>query len=172
MSMFRTALRSSARAAGALSASSRIASVRSTPTQWHKSSNGARNEPHMAQWHLYKRSWPFPAMSRASGKLLAKANSSEVAFRDGALTSRLSTAATNHTRHRQHCHPQLCRRCEGVTNRGVFHPRAEDPWCAGGGWFGRDRPRLVCRVGTIKLYCTSKNGLTHSEVTVSRVYTA
>ncbi len=140
MSMLKTALRSSARAAGALSASSRIASVRSTTTQWQKSFNGARNGPHTAQRHLYTCSGPFPAMSRASGKLLAMASSSEVAFRDGALTSRRfyrsnephppsstpSPAAMPPTRrrHRPRCPPSSSRGSVGCRKRLAWRRQA------------------------------------------------
>ena len=144
--MFRTALRSSARAAGALSASSRIASV-CTALRWR---DGAPMAPKMSCSMLngiYEYYYDiFWVAVEASRELCTFSSSVRGNLRDAALTSPVCTTATSNTRHR-HLHlPQLCRRCQSLAYRGLLHPRAENPWCAGGGWSRRDWPSALSRV--------------------------
>lgn len=80
--------------------------------------------------------------------------------------------ATSHTHRRQLLRPQLCRRHESRAYRGLLHPRAENPRCAGRGWLGRDRPSPLCRVWTHHIATRKQHRLTDDEVTVSRVSTA
>lgn len=68
----------------------------------------------------------------------------------------------------QQRHPHLCLRRKGLADRGLLHPRAEDPWCPGRGRSCRDRTCSLRRVRH-NACCDSYRGhqQKHQELTVA-----
>ena len=145
ITMFRTALRSSARAAGAISASSRFAAVRTpsratrrAPMPHETTSDGLNGSENALLHHA-------DAVLELHSSCTGRPGTPE-ALRDSALTCHILLAATNNPS-RRHCfRSRICRRIKGTAHRGVLHPGTENPWRARGVWSRRDRPSPYCWV--------------------------
>ncbi len=160
--MFRNALRQSSRAVGAISATGRVVAV-SLPDDGHTGLNSiagallllppASEERPQSPIGLFWGGCGHRGSFLSSVELLGVAGGARgrtpqhFEFRLTFVFSRTGEKSrTSSLQCRINTVSILRGRREGLSDRGVFHPRAADPRRPGGGWPRRDRPRPLGRV--------------------------